>query len=151
MNNNIFVKNNNKKYNPDIEPKLNSLESERTQIKFELNKTIYNPITGIIPQKINSQNDLILEKDTIKIDIKSLVLEKENERKQQNDLFKPIKTKIINNNLENSNKLPKDNSNNDYLKTYDELKNGTQINNNVINQNNYDNILVGLKELGIIK
>lgn len=151
MNNNIFVKLNKKKYNPDIESKLNNLENERTKTKFDLNKTIYNPITGIIPQKINSQNDLIIEKETAKIDIKSLVIEKENERKQQNDLFKPIKTKVINNNIENSNKLSKDNSNNDYLKTYDELKNGTQINNNVINRNNYDNILDGLKELGIIK
>ena len=150
MNNNIFVKLNKKKYNPDIEPKLNNLENERSQTKFDLNKTIYNPITGIIPQKINSQNDLIIEKETIKIDIKSLVIEKENERKQQNDLFKPVKTKVINNNIENSNKLSKDNSNNEYLKTYNELKNGTQMN-NVVNQNNYDNILVGLKELGIIK
>jgi hypothetical protein len=146
MNNNIFVKLNKKKYNPDIEPKLNNLENERSQTKFNLNKTIYNPITGVIPQKINSQNDLILVKDNNKIDIKSLVLEKENERKQQNDLFKPIKTKVIN----NIDKSPKENLNNDYLKTYDELKHGAHTNKSV-NQDNYDNILVGLKELGIIK
>ncbi len=150
MNNNIFIKLNNKKFNPDIELKLNSLENERTKTKFNLNKTIYNPITGVIPQKINSQNDLILEKETIKSDIKSLVIEKENERKQQNELFKPIKTKVINNTLDNSNKLPKENINNDYLKTYDELKNSAKPNTS-INLNNYDNILVGLKELGIIK
>jgi hypothetical protein len=150
MNNNIFVKLNKKKYNPDIEPKLNNLENERIQTKFNLNKIIYNPITGVIPVKINSQNDLILEKDNIKIDIKSLVLEKENERKLQNELFKPIKTKVINNNIDNSNKISKENLNNDYLKTYDELKNGTILNINV-DQKNYDNILVGLKELGIIK
>jgi glutamate mutase epsilon subunit len=150
MNNNIFVKLNKKKYNPDIETKLNSLENERTQTKFDLNKIIYNPITGIIPQQINSQNDLIIEKETIKSDIKSLVLEKENERQLQNSLFKPIKTKVISNNIDNSNKICLDNSNNDYLKTYNELKNGTQLINN-IKVNNYDNILTGLKELGIIK
>ena len=147
MNNNIFVRQNKKKYNPDIEPKLNNLENERTHTKFNLSKTIYNPITGIIPEKLNSQNDLFLEKDNIKIDIKSLVLKKENERTQQNDTFKPIKTKVINNITQPSNITQ--HSNNDYIKTYNELKNETTPKNTVTH--NYDNILVGLKDLGIIK
>ena len=145
MNDNIFIKLNKNKFNPDIEIKLNSLENERSNTKFNLNKQIYNPITNIIPQKINCQNDLILEKDNTKIDIKSLVLKKENERNQQNDLFKPVKTKVINNSVENTNLV----SNNDYIKTYNELKN--EPTSNIPKQNNYDNILNGLKDLGIIK
>jgi hypothetical protein len=144
MNNNIFIKLNKNKFNPDIEIKLNSLENERLNTKFSLNKQIYNPITGVIPQKINSQNDLILEKDKNKIDIKSLVLKKENERIQQNDLFKPVKTKVINNSIENTNIT----STNDYIKTYNELK--SEPHTNKPKQNNYDNILNGLKDLGII-
>ena len=148
MNDNIFVKLNKKKYNPDIESKLNQLENNRTTIKFNLSKTIYNPITGVIPDKLNSQKDLILQKDNIKIDIKSLVLVKENERLQQNESFKPVKTKVINNNvIQNSNDQP---INNDYIKTYNELKNDKQPK-TINNQNNYDNILDGLKDLGIIK
>jgi hypothetical protein len=63
IDNNIFVKMNKKKYNPDIESKLNNVSNEREQTKFNLCKTIYNPITGIIPDKLNTQNDLILQKD----------------------------------------------------------------------------------------
>ena len=149
MNGNIFVKLNKKKYNPDIESKLNQLENNRTTTKFNLSKTIYNPITGVIPDKLNSQKDLILQKDNIKIDIKSLVLVKENERLQQNENFKPVKTKVINNNvIQNSSDLPI--INNDYIKTYNELKNDKQPK-TINNQNNYDNILGGLKDLGIIK
>jgi hypothetical protein len=142
MNNNIFVKLNKNKFNPDIEPKLNSLENERNNTKFNLNKTIYNPITGVIPQKINSQNDLILKKDDTKIDINSLALKKEDERKQQNQTFTPVKTKIVNNSIDTS-------TNNDYIRTYDELKN--ELPQNLIKENNYNNILDSLKELGIIK
>lgn len=154
MNNNIFIKLNKQKYNPDIEPKLNNLENERISTKFNLSKTIYNPITGVIPEKLNSQNDLFLQKDNLKIDIKSLVLEKENERTYQDETFKPIKTKVINNIIQPSNNMIQNSSNqlrnNDYIKTYNELKNETQPK-ITTNQNNYDNILIGLKDLGIIK
>jgi len=148
MNNNIFVKLNKNKFNPDIEPKLNSLENERINTKFNLNKTIYNPITGVIPTKINSQNDLVLDKDNTKIDIKSLVLKKENERNQQDEILKPVKTKVVNKPIENINVIS-NNTNNDYIKTYNELKNEAPA--KINKQNNYDNILGSLKELGIIK
>lgn len=154
MNNNIFIKLNKNKCNPDIENKLNILSNERDNTKFNLSKTIYNPITGIIPQKLNSQNDLFLKNDTSNIDINLLIIKKENERKDQNELYKPMKTKIVNNNIQNSDnivstdKISQDNNNN-YIKTYNELKNGKQqIKNNIID-NNYDNILSGLKDLGI--
>lgn len=146
MNNNIFIKLNKKKYNPDIESKLSILDNERTNTKFNTSKVIYNPITGVIPEKLNSQSDLVLQRDKTSIDIKSLVLQKENERIKQNELYKPIKTKVVNNSIQNSNKE----DNNEYIKTYNELKTNSQPK-HTINQNNYDNILVGLKDLGIIK
>lgn len=164
MNNNVFVKLNNKKFNPDIESKLNFLSNERKETKFNLSKTIYNPITGVIPQKLNSQKDLYLDKDNSNIDVKSLVLEKENERKEQNELYKPLKTKIVNNTSNNLDILPTEkilqNNNvsneaitieikNDYIKTYHELKNGKQIKDN-FDTKDYDNLLSGLKDLGII-
>ena len=147
MNNNIFIKLNKKKYNPDIESKLNNVSNERTQIKFNLSKTIYNPITGIIPDKLISQNDLILQHDKSNIDIKALVSLKENERLEQNELCKPIKTKIINNTLIENQNLNK-NVKNDYIKTYNELKNGDIIQKK--SDYNYNNILSDLKDLGII-
>ena len=145
MNNNIFVKLNKKKYNPDIESKLSNLNNERVQTKYNLSKTIYNPITGIIPNQLNTQNDLMLQKDKCfnSVDIKTLITHKEAERDQQNKLYKPIKTKVINNTGQVSN----DNEN---VKSYTELKNTSQPKNE-INQNNYNNILEGLKDLGIIK
>ena len=41
MNNNVFIKLNKKKYNPDIESKLNTLDNERCQTKFNLSKITY--------------------------------------------------------------------------------------------------------------
>ncbi len=156
MNNNIFIKLNKNKYNPDIESKLNNISQERTQTKFNLSKTIYNPITGVIPDKLNTQNDLVLQKDKHIVDIKSLISQKEFERAEQNEIYKPIKTKIVNNIIQDSNNLVKDDSfkndsfkNNDYIKTYNELKHIIPPTN--INQNNYNNILGDLKDLGIIK
>ncbi len=156
MNNNIFVKLNKKKYNPDIESKLNIISNERTQTKFNLSKTIYNPITGVIPDNLSSQNDLVLQKDKHTIDIKSLVSQKEIERSEQDEKCKPIQTKIVNNTISNTTNIVKDNStkntnnNNDYIKTYNELKHVNQPKKDT-NQNNFNNILDGLKDLGIIK
>ena len=155
MNNNVFVKLNKNKFNPDIENKLNNLSNERIETKFNLSKTIYNPITGVIPQKLNSQKDLFLEKDNSNIDINSLVIKKENERKEQNEIYKPVKTKIVNNTIQNSvdnistEKVLQHDYRNDYIKTYNELKNSKQQVKNIIVDKDYDNILSGLKDLGI--
>ena len=156
MNNNVFVKLNKKKFNPDIENKLNNLSNERIETKFNLSKTIYNPITGIIPPKLNSQKDLFLEINNSNIDINSLVIKKEKERQEQNDIYKPIQTKIVNNTntIQNTIDVPSDktlhnnDNRNDYIKTYHELKNGKQVKNITVDKN-YDNILSGLKNLGI--
>lgn len=180
MENNIFFKLKKNKFNPDIEHNLKQKEIERDNAKFQLSTNIYNPITNIIPSQIKNSNDLILSKDTTlsMVDIQKLILEKENERTIQNNLFKPIKTKMINNNsiLESNNQSnnelitnTKVNSSDikvnssdikcnrtNYLQTFEDLKRGSNINKQqnietFQNKNNYNNILAGLKDLGIIK
>lgn len=162
MNNNIFVKLDKKKYNPDIESKLNNINNDRQNTKFNLSKTIYNPITGIIPTQLKCQNDLVLQKDKSynNVDIKTLILQKETEREQQNKLYKPVKTKVSTNTIQTSSNTVQVTTNTDqvstnlnrtdYIKSYNELKNGSQPKEE-IKQNNYNNILDGLKDLGIIK
>jgi hypothetical protein len=169
MENNIFVKMKRDKFNPDVENKLKGKEVERDKTRFDLTNSIYNPITGVVPAQIRSNNDLILEKDCAytNTDIKKLIMEKENERVNQDVQYKPVKTKVINNNPQNSNininqiSSSQDNfqqqSRTNYIETYEELKRGSA---NIkieqaksVNQNKekYNNILDGLKDLGIIK
>jgi hypothetical protein len=163
MENNIFVKMKREKFNPDIENKLRGKEGERERTRFDLSTSIYNPITGVIPSQIRSNNDLVLEKDCAysNTDIKKLIMEKENERVTQDIQFKPVKTKVINNNPQTSNISNQDNlqqqNRTNYIETYEELKRAsTYVKNeqsNSVNQNKekYNNILDGLKDLGIIK
>lgn len=162
MNNNIFIKMKKDKFNPDIEPKLKIKETERENVTFELQNSIYNPITGIIPNKINSINDLVLEKDKSldKINIQKLISEKSIERINQDYIHKPVKTKIINNiPIQQTNKInePIKSCNvnrTNYIETFEDMKissNKDSSQNNHQPKNNYDNILDGLKDLGIIK
>jgi hypothetical protein len=146
MENNIFFKNKNKdKFNPDIDNKLKTKEDERTENIFTSSKTIYNPITGVIPTNIKCANDLILKTENNKVDIKKLIMEKENERLSQDNLYKPIKTKTTNDTIVNNNSK-------NYIETFNELKRSTNtINKENNNDSKYNNILEGLKDLGIIK
>lgn len=145
MENNIFFKLNKSKFNPDIENKLKTKQSERGSSNFTLSNNIYNPITGSVPKSVSNSNDLILEKDSslAKNDIIRLIKQKENERTEQDNTYKPIKTKVINEQIEPINKT-------NYIETFEDLRKGSN-QNNTNNNNNYDHILVGLKELGIIK
>jgi hypothetical protein len=138
MENNIFFRQKKDKYNPDIEPKLQQKEIERTSTKFEISNTIYNPIIGIVPDKVNNSNDLLLKIDTNKKNIKELIQEKENERLKQDEIYKPVKNKVTNQPINQENKLSN---------TFDDLKKNTV--QKIENKNN--NILDNLKSLGIIK
>ncbi len=139
MENNIFFKNKKEKYNPDVESKLKQKETERCNTQFEKSKTIYNPIIGIIPDKVNNPNDLLLKIDTEKKNIKQLIQEKENERMVQDETYKPVKNKVTN--------QPLKNEDNKFSSTFSDLKKNTI--QKIENKNN--NILDNLKSLGIIK
>lgn len=139
MENNIFIKTNKNKFNPDIEEKLKNKELERNLSQFELSNNIYNPITGIIPNKITSTKDLELSKDN-KININKLISNITTERNNQDIAFKHNK-KIINN-------LVTEDYSNVNIQTYEDMK---QNYNQKSKKNNYNNILDGLKDLGIIK
>ncbi len=169
MENNIFVKMKRDKFNPDVENKLKGKEVERDKTKFDLTTSIYNPITGVVPTQIRSNNDLILEKDCAYStnDIKKLIIEKANERASQDIQYKPVQTKVINNNPQGNSNISQNNHSNqdnyqqqsrtNYIETYEELKRGSSNMKNEqaksVNQNKekYNNILDGLKDLGIIK
>ena len=144
MENNIFIKNKKGKHNPDIENKLQTKESERNATIFNLTNSIYNPVTGIIPSQISSMNDLVLQVDNpyTQNDIKNLIMNKELERQNQDTQFKPLQTKITPT-TQQTNKT-------NYIETYEELKKGSSNNNNQ-SKEKYNNILEGLKDLGIIK
>ena len=143
MENNIFLKNT--KYNPDVLNKLNSEKTIRNNISYTSSNVIYNPITGIIPDKINSINDLKLTKD-IQIntnDFKKLILEKEKER---TEMFNNNNSTNNNNNSTNNNNININRTN--YIQTFQELKNPQKNNINNSNNNN-NNIINELKHLGI--
>ena len=144
MENNIFIKNKKGKYNPDIENKLQNKESERNATIFNLTNSIYNPVTGVIPSQISTMNDLVLQVDNpyTQNDIKNLIMNKELERQNQDTQFKPLQTKITPT-TQQTNKT-------NYIETYEELKKGSSNNNNQ-SKEKYNNILEGLKDLGIIK
>jgi hypothetical protein len=167
MENNIFVKMKREKFNPDVDDKLKGKEVEREKTRFDLSTSIYNPITGIVPSQIRSEYDLVLHKDDAysNTDIKKLIMEKENERITQDIQYKPVKTKVINNNPHHTyngiNQISQENyqqqNRTNYIETYEELKKGSSYIKNEqeksVNQNKekYNNILGGLKDLGVIK
>lgn len=162
MENNIFIKMKKDKFNPDVEQKLKTKENERDGTRFELQTSIYNPITGVVPNKINSVKDLVLEKDSTldKTNIQKLISDKNAERFNQDNLYKPVKTKVVNN-------IPVQQQTNEvreivqgvkrtnYIETFEDMKRGSYGKNKIFeqdqNKNNYNNILDGLKDLGIIK
>ena len=142
MENNIFFKTKNK-HNPDIILKMDDKQKERDVNIFINNNMIYNPITGIIPQKITDADDLvIIKKEEQKCDISKKIIEKQNERDEQDILCLPINNKIAPINMNTNNQT------NNYIKQFDDFKKGI-----VLQKNNskYNDILMGLQDLGIIK
>ena len=155
MENNIFLKKK-EKSNPDIINKFKTVDNERTQTEFNLSNTIYNPITGIIPSKINDSKDLVLQKDNTlnKNDIMNMIKNKEAERTSQDTEYKPLKTKVLNNTSQanaqtNAQTNVQTNVQNNYIGTFDDMKRGVV--KQKPNDKNYNSILDGLKDLGIIK
>ena len=152
MENNIFLKKK-EKFNPDIINKFKTVDNERTQTEFNLSNTIYNPITGIVPTKINDSKDLVLQKDNTlnRNDIMNMIKNKEAERTSQDTEYKPLKTKVLNNTSQASAHHTNAHTSvqNNYIGTFEDMKQG------VVKQKphdkNYNNILDGLKDLGIIK
>jgi hypothetical protein len=138
MENNIFFKNKKEKFNPDLPDKMTQKEQERVNTEFKRITTIYNPITNVIPTKINNQNDLKLKIDINNNNIQKMIQQKSNERSEQDKEFKPTKTKIT------------PSTNTDSINTFDTLKKNSEVKNNVENTKKYNNILDSLKELGII-
>lgn len=152
MENNIFVKMGKNKFNPDIEPKLKTKETERTNTSFNMTTNIYNPITGVVPQKVTNSNDLFLTKDeTInRKDINKLIQDKNAERNNQDTEYKPVKTKIINNSPQIATAAPQNNNRSSYISTFEDMKKNSNISKTTENPKSYENIMAGLKELGII-
>lgn len=136
MENNIFIKNK-KKFNPDINQKYSTKETERLNTTFDIGTNIYNPITNIIPDKVNSQNDLQIKLNN-NINLKERIAEMERERNLQDLKYKPVQSKIIPDNQKIQNMD---------INTFNDLKN-----NSVVNKENkkYNNVLGNLKELGIL-
>jgi hypothetical protein len=140
MINNKFIRNKNNiehKFNPDILGKLENKDNERRTMKVDLSKTIYNPITNIIPQTIQKQSDLTISIDTTKIDMAKRVAEQKLARENQDMQYKPIATNFMNLSI------------NTNIQTFDELKENTT--KQKTNSNKYYSVLDNLKDLGIIK
>ena len=121
---------NKEKFNPDIDDKIKNKEYERNSTKYNLNTTIYNPITGIIPQNITSNKDLKLNINSNQIDIKKLIMEKERERAIQDATYK-LQPNISSNIESNCMKI------------------SSNIESNKSENNKY-NLLNSLKDLGIL-
>ena len=150
LENNIFFKINKNKFNPDINIKNENIKNERNENIFIKSNITYNSITNQIPEDIKSQKDLELDKDKPINNLQDIILNKAKERMEQEQLFKPIKQKILinteNNNTENNN-VPQNFNDLKIDQTIFNDNQQTTINNN---KNKYENILKNLKSLGIL-
>lgn len=142
MENNIFIKMNKTKFNPDVEKKIKVEEFERSNTKYNMTNVIYNPITGVVPTNIKSANDLILNTDkTINSrEFNELLKAKERERQNINEIS-PVKTKVV-----SVSEVPADRTN--YIETFEELRKPKM--QQKVNTPGYNNIMDQLKTLGII-
>jgi hypothetical protein len=134
MENNIFLQNK-KKFNPDIFQKLNNKETERKSAKFNIENKIYNPITNIIPDKVTKQSDLEIKFNN-NINLKERMADLERSRSMQDIQYKPLQLKTIPD------------------KTVSNVDDFVNLKSNAvkkpIDNNNYNNVLENLKDLGII-
>ena len=148
MESNIFLKNqlSENKYNPDVLSKLSSERTIRNNTNYNMTNVIYNPITGIVPQQVQSSKDLVLEKDKQMgvTNFNKLMLIK----KQERECMFNTTSDLTNNNNNNLQKVTMPNiDRSNYIQTFEELKNPQRNNNNKTINNS--NVINQLKDLGI--
>ena len=107
--------------------------------KFNRVTTIYNPITNIIPEQIKNQDDLKININE-KINIKERLLQIEKDRHQQDIYYKSIN--------QSTTKIFHQNNINSHVNNFDDLKKISKNQNN--NNNKVNNIIVGLKDMGLL-
>lgn len=150
MDNNVFFKNklkNSKKFNPDVKFNMKKKRMIRDNLTFKPQKKFYNSITNVIPDKVKSGEDLRLKQDTSDININKLISERKSQRSIQNNVFRDY---------QKGNKRTKSNQMEYNPNNFQDLRRGQQQYQNKITQKrkkeqtNMDDIMDGLKELGII-
>ena len=143
---NIFYQKSKDKSNPDVLIKKSTIEKNRTEAVFKKSDLVYNSITNTVPENIRSPKDLELKRDLPLSNFEELMQQKIKERNEENNINKNIKQKVIvNDDLTIQNN-----------QIYSELKNDqlefSKIQNDKIknNKDRYDDIIINLKNLGII-
>jgi hypothetical protein len=159
---NVFFQKSKEKYNPDVLKKKELEDKNRNSTIFKKSNITYNSITNQNPENIKSQHDLELKKDTCKLNLEQIILQKKKERDEQDLVNKPIKQKVLangiidnsTNNIDNGTNNIDNGTNN--IQNFNELKNEQTdyiIQQQKIietNKNKYENIMKNLKELGIL-
>lgn len=144
---NIFYQKCKDKSNPDVLIKKSTTEKTRNEVVFKKSDLVYNSITNNVPEIIRSQKDLELKRDLPLSNIDLLIQQKNNERIEEDNINnKNNKQKVIINNET----VTTNNSIHTELKI--EQSEFTKIQNNKIknNKDRYDDIIINLKNLGII-
>uniref|UniRef100_A0A6C0DAF2 Uncharacterized protein n=1 Tax=viral metagenome TaxID=1070528 RepID=A0A6C0DAF2_9ZZZZ len=146
LQNNIFYQQSKNKSNPDVLVKKSTTERSRNENIFKKNNVVYNSITNQTLTDIKTQKDLELSKDIPLSNIEKILADKAKERQDQEILCKPIKQKIVmeNKSIESTQIFT------DLKKDLNDYTNKQNIEIQT-NKNKYENIMINLKNLGIIK
>ena len=73
---NVFFQKSKEKYNPDVLKKKELEDKNRNSTIFKKSNITYNSITNQNPENIKSQHDLELKKDTCKLNLEQIILQK---------------------------------------------------------------------------
>ena len=146
MNENIFFQLSKQKHNPDVLLKKDDFEKKRQENIFKKNSIVYNSITNKIPSDVKNQKDLELQKDLPINNLESIIAEKFRERSEQDNQLKQTKQKVILNDEVAEKTLNCVDLKN--IQKYHAESRKKEIENN---KNKYENIMLDLKDLGIIK
>ena len=116
MENNIFFKNKKDKFNPDVISNLSKKNNERKKTEFVESKSVYNPITNSVPEKIRNAKDLQIKVDQPTENLKRMLTTKMTERNKQEHELKPQRVKA----------LPKDLIVDKHIDNFEELKKNSE-------------------------